>query len=95
MKFNPSLSEKYLLHKKVVLNNGISYLLTKFKLMKLSSTLLQAITLGVSVAAVSAATVSCEKQDIRKKKEQVNEDRTGNTNSTGTHCEPCPACGMG
>ncbi len=63
--------------------------------MKLSSTLLQAITLGVSVATVTAATTSCEKQDIRKNKEQVNDSRSGDTNSTTTHCDPCPACGMG
>ncbi|WP_300359711.1 hypothetical protein [Fluviicola sp.] len=63
--------------------------------MKLSSSLLQAITLGVSVATISAATTSCEKQDIRKKNEQLNENRTDSSNSTTTHCEPCPACGMG
>lgn len=63
--------------------------------MKLSSTLLQAITLGVSVATVSVAATSCEKQDIKKKREQVNENRTNTTNPDGTHCDPCPACGMG
>nr|WP_294860780.1 hypothetical protein [uncultured Fluviicola sp.] len=63
--------------------------------MKLSSSLLQAITLGVSVATISAATTSCEKQDIRKKKEQVNDNRSSGSDSTATHCEPCPACGMG
>ncbi len=67
----------------------------KFETMKLSSSLLQAITLGVSVATVSAATTSCEKQDIRKNKEQVNDNRADSSNSPTTHCEPCPACGMG
>ena len=63
--------------------------------MKLSSSLLQAITLGVSVTAIASATTSCEKQEIRKKKEQVNDNRSGDSNSGTTHCEPCPACGMG
>lgn len=63
--------------------------------MKLSSTLLQAITLGVSVTAITAATTSCEKQNIKENKERAAAGKTGGSDSTPTHSEPCPACGMG
>jgi hypothetical protein len=57
--------------------------------MKLSSSLLSAITLGVSITAVTAATTSCEKEKIRQKLEQGRSDDGQN----GT--QSCPACGMG
>ncbi len=59
--------------------------------MKLSSSLLQAITLGVSVTAVAASTTSCEKQDIKKN----NTERAVSDDSSQINHEPCPACGMG
>jgi hypothetical protein len=68
------------------------YLLKNFETMKLSASLLQAITLGVSVTAVAASTTSCEKQDIKK---NTTERATGTDDSHPTNCEPCPACGMG
>ncbi len=65
---------------------------SKNKAMKLSSSLLQAITLGVSVTAISAATTSCEKKDIKKNN---TERATQSDDSKQTNHEPCPACGMG
>lgn len=62
--------------------------------MKLSASLLQAIALGVSVTAVTAASTSCEKQNVRKKKEQATESRTNGSNNQPA-MENCPACGMG
>lgn len=59
--------------------------------MKLSSSLLQAITLGVSVATVSAAVTSCEKKEIKKNTERA----ASSDHSKPNTCEPCPACGMG
>jgi hypothetical protein len=59
--------------------------------MKLSSSLLQAITLGVSVTAVAASTTSCEKEDIKKN----NTERATSDDSNQTNHEPCPTCGMG
>ena len=59
--------------------------------MKLSSPLLQAITLGVSVTAITAATTSCEKEDIKKN----TTERAQSDDSNQTNHEPCPACGMG
>lgn len=60
--------------------------------MKLSSSLLQAITLGVSVTAVAASTTSCEKQDIKK---NTTERATQIDGSKPVNSDPCPACGMG
>ena len=61
--------------------------------MKLSSSLLQAITLGVSVTAVAAATTSCEKEDIKK---NTNTERaTSSDDNSQTNHDSCPACGMG
>ena len=61
--------------------------------MKLSTSLLQAITLGVSVTAVAASTTSCEKQQIKKNKAQVEQERTEGSNPNSP--ENCIACGMG
>jgi len=61
--------------------------------MKLSSSLLQAITLGVSVTAVAAATTSCEKQKIKQNKEQLEQERT--EGSDPNNPMECIACGMG
>lgn len=60
--------------------------------MKLSSSLLQAITLGVSVTAAAASATSCEKQDIKK---NTTERATQSVGSKPVNCDPCPACGMG
>jgi hypothetical protein len=59
--------------------------------MKLSSTLLSAITLGVSLTAVTTATTSCEKKKIKQTIEQ------GRETENGQQCHPdeCAACGMG
>lgn len=56
--------------------------------MKLSSSLLQAITLGVSVTAVTTIITSCEKQKINQNKEQID-------NKSHSENDDCPACGMG
>lgn len=61
-----------------------------FNAMKLSASLLQAITLGVSIAAVTAGTTSCEKEKITKRDTTEN-GRTDDNSTPGT----CPACGMG
>lgn len=63
--------------------------------MKLSTSLLQAITLGVSVTAVAASATSCEKQKIKENKERIDDARSGDPSSNPTNTEPCPACGMG
>jgi hypothetical protein len=60
--------------------------------MKLSASLLQAITLGVSVTAVAAATTSCEKEKITKNKQERTLD---NDSCPSCPTDPCPACGMG
>lgn len=60
--------------------------------MKLSASLLQAITLGVSVTAVAATTVSCDKEKITKTSQERVRDGGDGPIATG---EPCPACGMG
>jgi hypothetical protein len=62
--------------------------------MKLSSSLLQAITLGVSVTAIATATTSCEKKDLKQNKAKISDNRSGESGSTATHTD-CPACGMG
>lgn len=56
--------------------------------MKLSSSLLQAITLSVTVATTVAVTTSCEKEKIKK-------ERVGEQEKSGDHPVDCPACGMG
>lgn len=63
--------------------------------MKLSTSLLQAITLGVSVTAVAAATTSCEKQKIEQKKERTTDTQAGGCEDTPNSPQCCPACGMG
>lgn len=60
--------------------------------MKLSSTLLQAIALGVSVTAISAATTSCEKKEVKKNNTERG-TQSGDVKKTNT--DSCPACGMG
>jgi hypothetical protein len=60
--------------------------------MKLSTSLLQAIAIGVTfgTATVSA---SCEKEDMKSKIDQRNDN--GDC-EPGTNCPTdCPACGMG
>lgn len=57
--------------------------------MKLSSSLLSAITLGVSITVVAASTTSCEKEKIKQKLEQGRDDNGQNNPND------CPACGMG
>lgn len=63
--------------------------------MKLSTSLLQAITLGVSVTALSAAATSCEKQKIKENQERINDSKTSGSDTNQAHPDSCPACGMG
>ncbi|MNV12872.1 hypothetical protein D3C71_1034930 [compost metagenome] len=63
--------------------------------MKLSSSLLQAITLGVSVTALTATITSCEKEDFSKNKERITNTQSGQPVQNATHPDACPACGMG
>ena len=60
--------------------------------MKLSSSLLQAITLGVTVATLSTVT-SCEKEPLKKNKKEINDGR--NQPDDNPQCGECAACGMG
>jgi len=60
--------------------------------MKLSSSLLQAIALGVTVATLSATT-SCEKEPLKKIKKEINDGR--NHPDDTPQCGECAACGMG
>lgn len=62
--------------------------------MKLSSSLLQAIALGVSVSTTAALTSSCEKERISAKKERTTNMHPG-TSDPQCPNDPCPACGMG
>lgn len=57
--------------------------------MKLSNSLLHAITLSVSLSAI-ATTTSCEKEKMNQTQIDHLEEPERNQNS-----EPCPACGMG
>ncbi len=57
--------------------------------MKLSTSLLQAITLGISVTAIAATTTSCNKEKIKQKREAQKERNEGSDPAN------CPACGMG
>lgn len=52
--------------------------------MKLSSTLLSAILLGITLQT----TVACNKEKIAEKKETKKEEKA-------PPADPCPACGMG
>jgi len=61
--------------------------------MKLSASLLQAITLGVSITAVSASVTSCEKQKIKTNGQERMHEQPGTHPTCPT--DPCPACGMG
>ncbi|MES2799921.1 MAG: hypothetical protein V4638_07885 [Bacteroidota bacterium] len=61
--------------------------------MKISKHLLQAVTLGITVAAFSTFVTSCSKEDMKAKKDS---DGDG----TPDVCDPdnvdyCIACGMG
>ncbi|HLP55881.1 MAG TPA: hypothetical protein VK151_12680 [Fluviicola sp.] len=59
--------------------------------MKLSTSLLQAITIGVTLGTATVIT-SCEKEDV---KTQVERNDNGNC-EPGDNCpSECPACGMG
>jgi len=57
--------------------------------MKLSNSLLQAITLSVSVAAFTVTT-SCEKEKMQQTKTEHAEEPERNNDDNH-----CPACGMG
>ncbi|WP_300666673.1 hypothetical protein [Fluviicola sp.] len=63
--------------------------------MKLSTSLLQAITLGVSVTALTATVTSCEKEDFSKNKERITNNQSGQPVQNATNPDCCPACGMG
>jgi hypothetical protein len=67
--------------------------LKKIEIMKLSSSLLQAITLGVTVTTLTATATSCEKQKFEQNQERI-DAKTGQPASNPTHSD-CPACGMG
>ena len=60
--------------------------------MKLSSSLLQAITLSVSVATLTATTTSCEKDKMERTKVEKAAERA---NAEQPEPTACPACGMG
>jgi hypothetical protein len=70
----------------------IRVVINSIQTMKLSASLLQAITLGVSITAVAAATVSCDKEKITKTNQEQGRHGGDSPIPTG---EPCPACGMG
>lgn len=63
--------------------------------MKLSTSLLQAITLGVSVTALTATVTSCEKEDFSKTKERITNNQSGQPAQNINQPDCCPACGMG
>lgn len=60
--------------------------------MKLSTSLLQAIAISVTLGAATVS-ASCEKEDLKSKVDQRNDN--GNC-EPGTNCpSECAACGMG
>lgn len=62
--------------------------------MKLPTSLLQAITVGVTVSTAVVTMSSCEK--IKQDKDQIEDSRNGQTDDhQTTNPESCPACGMG
>jgi hypothetical protein len=54
--------------------------------MKISKSLIQAITVAVTVATVATVTSSCKKEAVNPKEKKVEEQKLSDS---------CPACGMG
>lgn len=60
--------------------------------MKLSSSLLHSMALGIALTTITATTVSCEKE---AKKQYIENKRIKQDKTQTAPTDPCPACGMG
>lgn len=63
--------------------------------MKVSKHLIQAIALGVTVAAFSTSISSCTKDDMNSKKDTDGDGIPDNKDPEPDEPYYCPACGMG